>query len=176
MSAPSASLSVMVGKERVCVKVTGRANFTFSPDFKALLAGLSERGYRRFAIDLSDCVLMDSTFLGVLAGFGLATNPAGTPDKCVIELFNPNARIAELLENLGVLQLFKIMSGPMECSEGMADIPTPLNPTREEITRTCLEAHQTLMAANPDNVPRFKDVAQFLAEDLKNLQNVKRDT
>ena len=26
------------------------------------------------------------------------------------------------------------------------------------------------MAANPDNVERFKDVTQFLAEDLKNLQ------
>jgi hypothetical protein len=25
------------------------------------------------------------------------------------------------------------------------------------------------MAANPDNIARFKDVAQFLAEDLKNL-------
>jgi hypothetical protein len=26
------------------------------------------------------------------------------------------------------------------------------------------------MAAHPDNVARFKDVAQFLAEDLKNLE------
>jgi len=48
--------------------------------------------------------------------------------------------------------------------------PAPANPSREEITRTSLEAHQALMAANPDNVPRFKDVTLFLAEDLKNLQ------
>ena len=27
------------------------------------------------------------------------------------------------------------------------------------------------MAANPDNVVRFKDVTRFLAEDLKNLEN-----
>jgi hypothetical protein len=26
------------------------------------------------------------------------------------------------------------------------------------------------MAVNPDNVARFKDVTQFLAEDLKNLE------
>jgi hypothetical protein len=26
------------------------------------------------------------------------------------------------------------------------------------------------MAANPENISRFKDVTQFLAEDLKNLQ------
>jgi hypothetical protein len=48
--------------------------------------------------------------------------------------------------------------------------PEPANPSRVEITRTCLEAHQTLMAMNPDNVARFKDVTQFLAEDLKSLE------
>jgi anti-sigma B factor antagonist len=170
MSSPSAKLSVLVGKQRACVKVAGRASFMFSPDFKALLTGLSDKGYRRFAIDLSECVLMDSTFLGVLAGFGLATYSAGAAEKRVIELFNPNPRITELLENLGVLQLFKIAAGPLECSEGVPAATKPLNPTREEITRTCLEAHQTLMAANPDNVARFKDATQFLAEDLKNLQ------
>jgi len=47
--------------------------------------------------------------------------------------------------------------------------PEPLNPTHEQITRTSLEAHQTLMAMNPENAVRFKDVAQFLAEDLKNI-------
>jgi len=35
---------------------------------------------------------------------------------------------------------------------------------------TSLEAHQTLMALNPENVARFKDVTQFLAEDLENLK------
>jgi hypothetical protein len=33
-----------------------------------------------------------------------------------------------------------------------------------------LEAHQTLMAVNPENVIRFKDVTLFLAEDLKSLE------
>jgi len=171
MSTPSAKLSVWAGPDSACVKVAGRANFLFSPDFKALLTGLRDKGYRHFVIDLSDCVLMDSTFLGVLAGFGLAANPDGGTDRCVIELFNPNARITELLENLGVLPLFKVSTGPVECPQAVT--PAPLNPTREEITRTCLEAHQTLMAAHPDNVARFKDAAQFLAEDLKNLQKVK---
>ena len=79
--------------------------------------------------------------------------------------------ITELLENLGVLHLFRIATGSLPAPEGAKlATPEPLNPTPEQITRTCLEAHQTLMAANPDNVARFKDVAQFLAEDLKNLE------
>jgi hypothetical protein len=86
-------------------------------------------------------------------------------------LSNPNERVTELLENLGVLPLFKIIGGALQLpGEVQAQTPAPVNPSHEEITRTSLEAHQALMEANPDNVPRFKDVAQFLAEDLKNLE------
>jgi len=165
-------MSVLVGKDFACVKIAGRANFTFSPDFKTLLAELIQKGYGHFIIDLSDCVLMDSTFLGVLAGFGIKLCPASPLANGRIELSNPNPRVTELLENLGVLQLFKIVSGALQLS-GEVCVPAPVNPSHEEITRTSLEAHQALMAVNPDNVPRFKDVAQFLAEDLKKLEKCK---
>jgi anti-sigma B factor antagonist len=176
MALPSAKLSVLVGKDFACVKIAGRANFTFSPDFKTLLAELIQKGYGRFIIDLSECVLMDSTFLGVLAGFGIKLNqPAATVGSTAtrgIELSNPNARVTELLENLGVLQLFKIVNGTLKISGDVCELtPDPVGASREEIARTSLEAHQTLMAVNPDNVLRFKDVTQFLAEDLKKLQN-----
>lgn len=175
MALPSAKLSVLVGKDFACVKIAGRANFTFSPDFKTLIAELIQKGYGHFIIDLADCVLMDSTFLGVLAGFGIKLNQSPESAAGYIELSNPNARVTELLENLGVLQLFKIVNGVLQFSgEICVQTPAPVNPSHEEITRTSLEAHQALMQVNPDNVPRFKDVAQFLAEDLKNLQNCKQ--
>jgi len=170
----SAKLLVLVGKEFACVKISGRANFSFSPDFKLLLAGLSQKGYNHFIIDLTDCVLMDSTFLGVLAGFGLKMNQALAPNQRGIELLNPNARVAELFENLGALHLFKIITGALQLPEDVkTSAPASANPTQEEITRTCLEAHRTLMTVNPDNVARFKDVTQFLAEDLKTLEKGK---
>jgi anti-sigma B factor antagonist len=166
-----ARLSVMVGKSFACVKIAGRANFTFCPDFKTLLAELAEKGYRHFIVDLSECILMDSTFLGVLAGFGLKISPTGPSDHCKIELLNPNPRVAELLENLGALHLFKITTGALQLPEDVQTrTPASTNPSHEEITRTSLEAHQALMAVNPENIERFKDVAQFLAEDLKSLQ------
>ena len=171
MSTLSAKLLVLVGKDFVCVKISGRANFSFSPDFKVLLAGLAQKGYGHFIIDLSECVLMDSTFLGVLAGFGLKMNQTGAPDQRGIELLNANARVTELLENLGALHLFKTTSGALPLSDDIqACTPEPTHPTHEQITRTSLEAHQTLMAVNPDNVARFKDVTRFLAEDLKTLE------
>src|ERR1700756_3667044 len=171
MSAPAAKLFVAVSGQLACVKIVGRANFTSSVDFKTLLSELLDKGYICFVLDLAECILMDSTFLGVLAGFGLKLSVARDGDTTPkgIELLNPNARIAELLENLGVLHLFKVVTGPLELA---AEAGAPaLNGTgahsREEVTRTCLEAHETLMRISPANVPKFKDVTQFLAEDLK---------
>jgi anti-anti-sigma factor len=167
----SAKLSVLVGKNFACVKIAGRANFTFSPDFKTFLTELLQKGYGHFIIDLSECVLMDSTFLGVLAQFGLKMNPASAPGQTGIELLNPNTRVAELLENLGALHLFKIISGALQLPDDVKTCtPESTNPTHEQITRISLEAHQTLMVVNPENIARFKDVTRFLAEDLKNLE------
>ena len=174
MASPSANLSVLVGSNFACVKIAGRANFASSPDFKTLIEQLRQKGYAHFIVDLSECVLMDSTFLGVLAGFGLKMNQAGASNQRGIELFNPNARITELLENLGALHLFKIITGALQLPDDVETCtPEPTHPTHEQITRTSLEAHQTLMAVNPDNVARFKDVTRFLAEDLKTLEKGK---
>jgi anti-anti-sigma regulatory factor len=154
------------------VKIAGRANFTTSVDFKSLLQELVQKGYTYFVLDLTDCALMDSTFLGVLAGFGLKlTAPLGNGTVGTLELFNPNPRIAELLENLGVLPLFQITRGDVKLPEKTEPHDhTCADASREEVTRTCLEAHQTLMGIQPENVSRFKDVAAFLAEDLKKLK------
>jgi anti-anti-sigma factor len=171
MATSSATLLVLVGNDFTCVKIAGRANFSSSPDFKTLLEELAQKGYHHFLIDLSECVLMDSTFLGILAGFGMKLNPGGEKG---IELYNANTRVSELLENLGALHLFKVVNGPLNLP-GVVKSCTPesSNPSHEEITRTSLEAHQTLMEVNPDNVARFKDVTQFLAEDLRNIESRK---
>jgi anti-anti-sigma factor len=171
MATMPANLSVLVGKNFACVKIAGRANFCSSPDFKTLMNELAQKNYCHFIIDLTECVLMDSTFLGTLAQFGLRLNSAIKTGQPGIELLNANPRVTELLENLGTLHLFKTKTGQLEL---LGDVktctPESINPTHEQIARTSLEAHQALMAMNPENVARFKDVTQFLAEDLANIQ------
>lgn len=87
-------MSVLVGERFACIRIKGRANFSSSIDFKALLNELRQKGYAYFVLDLSECALMDSTFLGVLAGFGLKPNgPQKDRGGSGIELYNPNPRI-----------------------------------------------------------------------------------
>jgi len=172
MSTAANSMSVWAEDKTAWIRIEGRANFNSSVDFKALINGLVERGYCRFVLDLTDCVLMDSTFLGVLAGLGMKFNTSRNGGSApTIELLNPNSRIADLLENLGVEHLFKIISGPELSSSRLQPVEQSAGGRdRKELSRTCLEAHETLMRINPNNISKFKEVAQFLAEDLKKME------
>src|SRR6188474_3355907 len=173
MNTAAAKLSIYAADGHACIRIQGRANFTSSIDFNTVLTQLREKGYEDFVIELSQCALMDSTFLGVLAGFGLRMTQAnGADGNHPVELQNANARITELLENLGVLYLFTLSQGQRPCasSPDLRTLDTNEH-SREEVTRTCLEAHKTLMEINPDNVSRFKDVTKFLAEDLARMQS-----
>jgi anti-sigma B factor antagonist len=169
MITPPAKLSVWVGEQSACIRITGRANFVSSVDFQALVKELLGRGCRCLALDLSQCVLMDSTFLGVLAGVGQKLNSGnGDQGPHGVELFNPSERITELLDTLGVLHLFTTVQGC--CSPPADSLPAErasATPSKADLSRICAEAHQTLMDINPANAAKFKDVAQFLAESLK---------
>jgi anti-anti-sigma factor len=169
MNTPSARLSVYVGERFACVKIVGRANFNSSIDFRTLIGELRQKGYSYFVLELSECALMDSTFLGVLAGLGTRKGQG----EQTIELLNPNARITELLENLGILSLFKVSHGNDALpADAKLEARNPDEHGKLETTEACIEAHRTLMEVNPANIPKFKDVTQFLMEDVKRLRGV----
>ncbi len=168
-----ASLMVLTGEHFACVKVTGRATFTLAIDFKALLTRLEARGYPYLVIELADCSLMDSTFLGVLAASAARLNPVNAEcETRAIELRNANTRLLDLLESLGVLHLFKLGHEPVPDQGYQKAVPMDAcQQSRENLIQASLEAHETLMQINPDNVERFKEVTRFLKEDLKKSKN-----
>jgi hypothetical protein len=50
---------------------------------------------------------------------------------------------------------------------------TGVTPSREEVVTNCLEAHKLLMTLDPANVSKFKEVTQFLSEDLKRIKDAR---
>ena len=94
MNASPANLAVWVNDQFACVKITGRAGCACSVDFRKLILGLRAKGWRRFVLDLTECQLMDSTFLGVLAWLGLRfSEETDSPPLSSIELLNPSERV-----------------------------------------------------------------------------------
>lgn len=155
------------------IKVVGRGSFQNSGCLKAFYQQLLKDGVRRFVVDLEACTYLDSTFLGILLGLGLKLKECGAG---LLHILNANARNLELLRNLGLDRLIHI-AGVNEgrdngaavlngVKEGlMKEMPCPV-PTRAEAAPTILEAHENLMEFDPRNVPKFKDVVEFLREDL----------
>ena len=164
MGVTPAKLYVADLGERAVVRITGRANCLSSVSFKRVINSLIERGRRVFTLDLSDCQLMDSTFLGVLVGLNRTLGQA-VPDGG-FSLYKPTETVRVLLDNLGILELFSTAE-----SLGQEEAAEPVEAgeasDKTELTHTSLEAHRNLMDANPENEAKFKEVTRFLAEDLK---------
>ena len=89
MSAPASKMLVLAGQKFACIKLIGRGDFTNSVEFTMLVRELRQKALRYLVLDLSECTLLDSTFLGVLAGLGLQIAQAQA-DSCEegLELLN----------------------------------------------------------------------------------------
>ena len=172
MSAAPSNLQVLVEPPLACVKVIGRGNFNISASFEKLLDELHRNKISCYLMELSECRLMDSSFLGVLVGFAARLRDAnGETASPAVELHNPSPTVLKLFEDLGVLDLFQITQGtPTTVDGNNAKTVDAGQSSKEETTRACLEAHLALMRQNPENARRFKDVAKFLAEDLEKLR------
>ena len=99
MTTPVASLSVFAGEQCACVRLSGRATFALGVELKLLLDELQAHDFNYFVLELSECVLMDSTILGILTGFGLNQQKRrGAEQSPGVELRNPHERVAEFIK------------------------------------------------------------------------------
>jgi len=160
VSIPSSVLVGSLGRT-VWLKVIGRGTFQNSPGVKEFVKQMIQRGHRDFVVDLDTCELMDSTFMGTLAGVALRLREIGQGG---LRAVNVNSRNADLLENLGLDQLFAVETGRA------ADVPATLQqaaPVPDENSKeTVLEAHEALIEADAHNAVKFKDVVDYLRQEL----------
>ena len=161
------SIQVGVNGPAVWVKVEGRGSFLNSGNLKEFAREMLNRGYREFVIDLAHCAMMDSTFMGTMASVALRLKELGHGHLHVVHCGN---RSQELLSGLGLDQIFDIHvngSTAPECEALERGYKDGQQETKKrEQTETILEAHEALCKAAPENLFRFKDVLEYLKEDL----------
>lgn len=167
MPVPSCTLSVWIQSPTAFIKLGGRAAAESARDFKVLVNRLFTEGATSFCIDLSHCLLMDSTFSGVLAGLAQSLGPGSSNGCKRFTLVNPNARVRDLLDNLGVLDLVHTLEGtPVVRPDGSTEEMIRVGADRKEMTVCCLEAHRLLMALKPENEAKFQEVTRMLESQL----------
>jgi anti-sigma B factor antagonist len=161
------SIQVGVNGPAVWVRVEGKGSFLNSGNLKEFAREMVNRGYREFIIDLQRCAMMDSTFMGTMAGVALRLKELGQGHLRVVHCGN---RSRDLLTGLGLDQIFSIQSNGSTAPSCrlLAEEPKPESPAegKKEQAETMLEAHKALCEAAPENFPRFKDVLDYLKQDL----------
>ena len=105
--------------------------------------------------------------MGTLAGMALRLREsAGT-----LLVRNVNERNFELLRNLGLNNLFEIEPSSEALATGTTNSESALEPenelSRSEHAACMIEAHEALVDAAPENLARFKDVLEYLKQDLR---------
>ena len=161
------SIQVGVRGPTVWVKVEGRGSFLNSGNLKEFAREMLDRGYREFVVDLADCAMMDSTFMGTMASVALRLKELGHGHLHIVHCGN---RSQELLSGLGLDQIFDIHGNgqrPPECEELERSARGQSSEAqKQKQAETMLEAHEALCEAAPENILRFKDVLDFLRQDL----------
>ncbi|MEO6742150.1 MAG: STAS domain-containing protein [Chthoniobacteraceae bacterium] len=142
----------------IWIRVEGKGSFQNSPALKEFARRLIEEGRRKFVVDLKNCVAMDSTFMGTLAGLAIRLRDLGGGDLWVV---NRNERNDELLRGLGIDTLFSekplLVMHDGDCKEAIHHAADKAA-TREVIH----EAHAACVSVDARNADKFKDVLEHL--------------
>ena len=155
------SIQVGISGPAVWVRVEGKGSFLNSGNFKQFAREMVDRGYREFVVDLHDCAMMDSTFMGTMAGLALRLKELGQGHLRVVHC---GERSRQLLSGLGLDQLFQISSNGMHAPGCDALAAATLG--KKEQDKEMLAAHEALCEVVPENILRFKDVLDYLKQDL----------
>jgi anti-sigma B factor antagonist len=159
---PGSKILVSYAGRIVWVRVEGNGSSTNSTALRKFAKEMIHRGTREFIVDLANCQGMDSTFMGTLAGISFWLRELGEGSLSVVNL---NERNAESLSSLGLDHLFNVrVSGVGK--DGQV-LPIPSDENRTARAQTILEAHEALVKSAPENLAKFKDVIQFLEEELR---------
>jgi anti-sigma B factor antagonist len=171
-SAVNHSPSILVGcnQKVVCIRVQGKGSFQNSAGVKRFAKAMVNRGFRDFVVDLAACPVMDSTFMGTLTGIAFRLRELGHGGLHVI---NSNERNTNLLEGLGLDQILSLENGAgasaalLQDADFRAEDELPPDPAdKRAATETMIAAHQALVDADPENLCKFKDVLEYLKQDL----------
>src|SRR3984893_10162675 len=102
---PGSEILVSCADRIVWVREEGNGSFTNSTALRDFAKEMIHRSAREFIVDLCNCPMMDSTFMGTLAGIWFRIGERG--DGC-LSVVNRNERIAESLCRLGLAQPYNV--------------------------------------------------------------------
>ncbi len=146
------------------LKVTGWGTFTNSHQIKKYLQEKIDTGCPKIIIDLTECLSMDSTFMGILTGLSIRMQGQGHEP---ITLTNITAHNMRLLETLGLNRFLDIKEKYQADDSLQWEILSTESLDKLSVTQHMLSAHKELVDTGGLASDQFKSVQQLLKEDLE---------
>ncbi len=162
-----AKILMAVENNQYHVKVEGRATFEVSSPLRNLALKLKDAPVGGISINLDACTGMDSTFIGVIAMLGLDAKKQNAPAV----ILNADENNRKLLNGLGLHKIFTYGEDNYAGVKQWQDGSPSLKPPALETAKTVLNAHETLMDIDESNVPRFKNVVEFVKKDIEKSED-----
>ncbi len=168
----AARMDAALAAETAIIRIFGRATFAVAADLKQFGVSAMQHGCRRLALDMENCETMDSTFIGVMTGLAARLKQRGGAGVFVLNLGEKNRDILQTLGVDRILQCYLAGATPDELRE-LLRRTTEYCPLlhavqdRQAAARDMLEAHDTLIDADPANLMKFKDVIDYLRRDAQ---------
>ncbi len=111
--------------------------------------------------------MMDSTFMGTMAGVALRLKELGHGHLHVVHC---GERSRNLLTGLGLDQIFSIHANGAASPQcellQREQAAESTEEKKQQTSKQMLDAHEALCDAAPQNLSRFKDVLDYLKQDL----------
>lgn len=158
------------------IRVEGRGSFKISPPMKQFIHQVIDTASAdRILIEMSNCTGMDSTFMGVVAGISCYVK---SKPNITFKLINLSEKNRKLFVTLGVDRVVDYSMSTTQEEQAVVKETDDSSKTLEagtpdklEAAKTTLEAHETLVDINPENLIKFKSVLEYLQDDVRNLSD-----
>ncbi len=155
-----------VNRTTVHIRIIGRGTLKMGPVFREFLAAAEGQGIAHAEVDLAECETLDSTMLGILAGLAMRLRRLGGG----VSVGGLSARTLGLFQTLGLDRLVGTAAGNAQAPDPGALKALDRDTASRQADETILEAHEDLVAASADNLPRFRDVIEFMRDSVARRQ------
>jgi anti-anti-sigma regulatory factor len=156
--------------DTIVVRVIGRGNHELSHTFKSLIDSVNtDTTSARFIIDLSQCICLDSTFMGTMAAMALHQSACRGDRPIVI---NANTTTERQLTTLGLSYLLDVCHEEQasETPDEMKTAETKEAISQYERITHMIQAHETLVDADSGNEVKFRGVLDALNQSLEDQE------
>lgn len=141
------------------VRLNGRTTLELGDKLRVAGKLFLDNGAANLKFEMSDCLFMDSTIMGVLAMLSLDAYKKNIP----VEAVNIKEDTMTLLKGLGVHKVMKFTTVDTSLIE-WKEVDSCYNDSID--SKVVLDAHKTLMEVDEDNVAKFDHVVACLEAEV----------